>query len=136
MSARDAVFTLLSTDLILKQEWNIDGDRIWPAQTVDTAPRNGHFLVLRWEETTVAPGGASGSQVLTVWAHISKEESSDYTKLDAILKRVRTILTEAIHIEGADGVLTCTDFRGFSQDFDDPVFRTITRNAAFRIISR
>ena len=46
------------------------------------------------------------------------------------------ILKEALHVEGADGVLTQVTYDGRSADLNDEVYKTITKNSAFRIGSR
>lgn len=134
MSARAAVYSLLATDGDL-QDLGVAYGNIWPAQAMDTAPRNSRFLILRWEEETVAFKRV-GREVLTVWAHCPRETSTDFTPLDAILNRVTEILTSATHAEGADGVLTCVDYNGKSPDLNDEGYKTITKNAAYTVVSR
>lgn len=134
MSARAAVFSLLATDGDL-QDLGVAYGNIWPAQSLDTAPRNSRFLILRWEETTVA-FGRTGSEVLTVWAHCPREISTDFAPLDEILNRVTEILISAEHAPGADGVLTCVGYNGKSPDLNDEGYKTITKNAAYTVVSR
>lgn len=134
MSARAAVFDLLTTDTGL-QDLGIDENSVWPAQTMDTAPRDRLFLILRWEENAVS-FGSIGIDHLTVWAHCPREMSTDYAPLDAILKRCTEILTSATHVTGADGTLTCADSNGMSPDLNDEGYKTITRNAAYTVVSR
>ncbi|MBK8246298.1 MAG: hypothetical protein IPK85_02645 [Gemmatimonadetes bacterium] len=129
------MYSLLAADGQL-QALGLPYGNIWPAQALDTAPRNGRFLILRWEETTVARGRASQSEVLTIWAHCPREMSTDFAPLDAILNRVTEILTSATHVTGADGVLTCVDYNGKSPDLNDEGYKTITKNAAYTVVSR
>jgi hypothetical protein len=135
VSARAAVYTLLATDGQL-QDLGVAYGNVWPAQALDTAPRNSRFLIMRWEESTVAPGRASQSEVLTVWAHCPREMSTDFAPLDAILNRVTEVLTSATHVIGADGTLTCVDYNGKSPDLNDEGYTTITKNAAYTVVSR
>lgn len=135
MSARAAVYTLLSTDGQL-QALGVPYGNIWPAQSLDTAPRNGRFLILRWEELTLAPGRGSKSEVLTVWAHCPREMSTDFVPLVEILNRVTELLTSAVHMPGADGTLTCVDYNGMSPDLNDEGYKTITKNAAYTVVAR
>jgi hypothetical protein len=135
MGARSAVFKLLSEDLVLSGQWNIDAEAIFANADLDVAPRNGPFIVLRWEEETPAYGNI-GSEVLTVWAHCPRQVSTDYVPLRAILIRVREILLGAEHVEGADGWLSCCNYNGMSADFNDEVLKTISKNAAFDVVAR
>lgn len=135
MSARAAVYSLLAADGQL-QALGVAYGNIWPAQALDTAPRNSRFLILRWEETTLARGRASQQEVLTVWAHCPREMSTDYVPLIAILNRVTEILTSAVHVPGADGTLTCVDSNGMSPDLNDEGYKTITKNAAYTVVAR
>lgn len=136
MRAHAAVYTLLSEDAILTSVYGINANRVWNAQSVDTVPRKGPFLVLRWEEETLERGGFGRREVLTVWAHEARESSTDYTKLNEILDRVEEILKGAIHVTDSDGVLNQVDYNGRSAEFHDEGHKTITRNAAFRVSSR
>lgn len=135
MSARAAVFTLLTTDSILNG-LGIDDNHCWPAQALDNPIRTGPFLVLRWEETSVEFGTFGQREVLTVWAHCPKEMSNDFVPLIAILKRVVFLLLSAEHLPGADGIVTKVDYNGMSPDLRDEGFSTITKNAAFQVLSR
>lgn len=134
MSARAAVYSLLAADGQL-QALGLPYGNVWPAQSMDTAPRNGRFLILRWEEETIA-FGQTGSEVLTVWAHCPREMSTDFAPLDAILNRVTEVLTSATHVTGADGALTCVQYNGKSPDLNDEGYKTITKNAAYTVVSR
>jgi hypothetical protein len=135
MSARAAVFSLLANDPDLNMV-GISAENIWPAQSIDTAPRTGGvFLILRWEEQTIVYA-QTGSEVLTVWAHCPRESSTDYVPLLMVLERVTKVLTEATHVVGEDGVLTCVEYNGLSADLDDEGYHTITKNAAYTVVSR
>jgi hypothetical protein len=135
VTARAAVYSLLATDGPL-QELGVAYGNIWPAQALDTAPRNSRFLILRWEEMTLAPGKASKQEILTIWAHCPREMSTDFVPLVEILNRCTEILTNAIHVAGADGTLTCVDYNGMSGDFNDEGYKTITKNAAYTVVAR
>ena len=135
MTARAAVFSLLATDGPL-QDLGVAYGNIWPAQAMDTAPRHTRFLILRWEEVTLAPGKGSKQEVLTVWAHCPRELSTDYVPLLDILNRVTEVLVSAVHVAGADGILTCVDYNGMSPDLNDEGYKTITKNAAYNVVSR
>ena len=134
--AQAAVFQLLSTDSILNSVYGINESRVWPTQALDTAPRKGPFLILRWEERTVERGGFGATDILTVWAHVAREHSTDYGPLNEILERVEEILLLATHVVGVDGVLSTVDYNGRSPHLNDEGYKTITRNAQFTVLSR
>lgn len=135
MSCQAAVRTLLGTDPTLSGDYGITVDRIWPAQALDGAPRSGYFLVLRWEETSLVIG-EHGPEVLTVWCHRSRNETTDFTGHRAILRRVRDILTDAHNVPGPDGTFNQAHSDGYGPDVVDDYYNTITKNAAFRVLSR
>ena len=136
MSGRAAVFTLLSTDPELVSAYGINASRVWPAQSLDTAPRKGPFLVIRWEETDTVFGNFGRREVMTVWAHQARESSTDYATLDLILSRVEELLLGVEHLSGNDGTITSIDFQGRSPDLNDEGYKTIAKNSAFRVVSR
>lgn len=75
-----------------------------------------------------------GPQSLAIWAH---DERGDYSRIDEILERSRTILVEAEHVLGEDAViLTSADYMASSDDLWDDGYRTITRYSTFRTLSR
>jgi hypothetical protein len=135
VSARAAVYSLLATDGTL-QSLGVPYGNIWPAQALDTAPRHSRFLILRWEEMSIAFKGKGQQEILTIWAHCPREISTDFVPLLAILNRVTEILSSATHVSGADGVLTCVKYNGMSGDFNDEGYKTITKNAAYTVVSR
>lgn len=135
MSARAAVFSLLTQDDQLN-DMGINANSVWPAQALDTAPRDKRFLILRWEEATLAFKAKGEKQILTIWAHCPREMSTEFLHLDRILHRCTQILTLATHVSGEDGTLTSVDYNGMSADFNDEGYKTITRNAAYTVVSR
>lgn len=134
--ARAAVFGLLAYDSILQSVYGINLNKVFPAQAVDTVPRKGPFLILRWEERTVERGRFGARDVLTVWAHIARERSTDFGQINGILERVEEIMLSAIHVSGTDGTLVTVDFNGRSPDLNDEGYKTITRNSQFTVLSR
>jgi hypothetical protein len=137
---RAAIFNLLATDPILSVDFQIGPDRIWPTKSLDTAPRSGYFLVLRWGEKedilTDADIDTHGPESLTVWVHRARTDGIDFVGHKRILERVRAILTSAHHVAGEDGTFTLAKSQGTSPDFEDGVFGTTTKNATFRILGR
>jgi hypothetical protein len=135
VSCRAAVFELLTTDSVLQDLWGIDEETVFANAELDVAPRDRHFLVLRWGEETVAFGDV-GSEILTIWAHVPRQMSTDYVSLLAILYRVRDLLRNATHVVGADGILTTAKYNGLSPDFNDETLKTLSKNVAFTVVSK
>jgi hypothetical protein len=134
--AHAAVFQLIHTDAILNSVYLINESRVWNAQALDTMPRKGHTVVLRWEESTRQRGGFGDREVLTIWVHAARESTTDYGAINEILDRIEEILLNAINIQGADGVLTQVIYNGRSPELNDEGYKTIVRNAAFLVGSR
>lgn len=129
--SRNGVVSLLSGDGVLLSLGLVD-DRIYGSNAIDT-PREYPFLVVTFEDTTPAFGDR-GTRGLTVWAY---DEPSDYTRLDAMITRIRSILTSATHFKGSDGwTITQIDWAGSSPDLYDDGWHAISRNAGFRVVSR
>ena len=143
--SRAAVFDALSGDTALNA-LGISEDTIFPNFSSDTRPvGNGAFLILRWEESTLYSQTYTGMQnglnraprVLTVWAHIPIEVSTDFVRIDQILDSVDEVLLPMEHVEGSDGMtVTCIRPSGKSADQKDEGYNTITRNAAYGVLSR
>lgn len=131
--SRVAVYELLRDDLYLQTVYGFNADRIMPAHSVDTIPRTGHFLILHWEEITLAKV-VRPIQILTVWAHRPIERSTEFNELEDILNRVQEVLEGAVHFEASDGSkLAGVEFTGQSGDLKDSGYNTITRNAGFEV---
>lgn len=136
--SRAAVLSALRSDTqltaLVPQE-NIMTNYSKEGRPSNTSP--GAFIILRWEEVSTNPGVSSVTRVLTVWAHYPAESSTDYSKIDSILLRVKKILVGMEHVSGQDGyTVTCVDYNGESSDLKDDAFNTISRNSTFRVLSR
>ena len=129
MAARAAVVSLLEGDAALV---DLGFSTVYGSNAVDT-PAEDKFTILRWEEEDQQIQN-HGPQRLSVWLH---DRDQDYAAIDKGLRRIRQILDGAIHVAGVDGwTLTCSDWRGDSQDLVDDGFGTQTRNSAFDVVSR
>lgn len=136
--SRAAVLELLQADPILSaapynlaNHWHptyqLDGTR-QPSSNAD-----GYFGILRWEEEAPGPGTVT---TLSVWIHRSMSKSTDFLPLRAALVRVITIMTAAVHIVGSNGdKMTQCKYEGMGGDFNDQGYQTITKYAAFKVLS-
>ncbi|AHN84034.1 hypothetical protein GJ25_gp023 [Mycobacterium phage Hawkeye] len=97
----------------------------------------GAFAIIRWGDKTIDPAVDTGPRDMTVWVHYPEEVSTDFSRVDKILHRVKEVLLPLAEVMGADGqTLVCVDLFGESGDLTDPGFQTITRNVTFRVLSR
>ncbi len=137
--SRAAVYTLVSTDATV-QSLGIPVGAVYASNAQDTPQDESEmFVILRWEEKTVTFGDNvlgthKGTQFLSVWVH---SRGRAYDPINAVLARIKTILTSAVHVLGADGVtLTQADYTGESGDLYDDGFHTLTRYHSYRIACR
>ena len=129
MPARAAIHSLLENDPILG---NIGVEAVYPANAVDT-PAEDLFVIVRWGEGAVA-FKTRGSDRLAVWAH---DKNRDYGRIDEVLERVKTLLTETLHRPGADGyTFTMAEWNGNGPDLVDGGYNTVTRYSEFTVVSR
>lgn len=126
MTVRETVFTLLTTDSELT-DLGITADSVWNIEALDNPDRRKPFVVTAWSTTPRPQHPGARRRDLLVWAH---DEGADYTRIDAILERVRQILVGITD----QGGITQVDWEGASSDLYDDGFRTITRNSGFRVI--
>jgi len=143
--SRAAVFDAIANDTILNS-LGINNLTVKTNHTFTDRPNfDGPFIVLRWEESTIYSQTYTGMRngldraprTLTVWTHIPKEVSDDYTRIDTILDRIDAIFDGMEHVIGSDGY-TVTNIRksGRSGDLNDDELGTIVRNAAYGVLSR
>lgn len=127
--SRAAVYTLLSTDATLLSY----GVSVYGFQAVDT-PATKPFVVLRWD--SMQPGSVltRGAVGLTCWVY---DTPADYMRIDDIILRIKTILTDAVHVSGSDGfILTQARWTSDSQDLYDDVYECILRTTSFDVVAR
>lgn len=131
--SRRAVYQALINDSELN-DMQIEEGTVFSNYGKDMAPvRNKPFVIIRWQERPMV-GVLQGPQVLTIWAHWPREITTDYSLLDAILSRVKTVLTSMEHVDGEDGnIVTSVRFTGEGRDLEDPAYETITKNSGFEV---
>lgn len=88
------------------------------------------FLTHRWGPVTKGVGN-SVRQSVDIWVH---DRDRDYVRIDAILKRVKAILTSVESITATEGHISQIDYEGSSPDLRDDGYDTITRNSTFTVI--
>lgn len=142
--SRDVVYASIIADPDLNN-LGLDASSVFPNYSSDERPPGqGPFAILRWEDQpyTSGPFGESaglrrGARHLTIWVHIPKQTSTDFTRIDAILDQIDLVLAPLEQVDGADGyTLTCITPTGRGADLRDEGFDTIVRNAGYRVLSR
>jgi hypothetical protein len=129
MPARAALQTLLEEDPELLE---IGVQAVYPTNAVDT-PGEDLFIVIRWDPTTVA-FGTTGSDRVQIWAH---DTQRDYGRIGQVLDRLKTLITDTVHLQGADGWwLSTAEWNGEGPDLFDGGYNTVTRYADFTVVSR
>lgn len=123
MGAREFVYGLLTSDATLNT-LGLGDQSTFLSHDVDT-PLVRPMMILRWQNTD--PGvGAVNRRVLQVWIH---DEKGDYTRIDAALERVRTVLTNVAgaNAGAANKWVTQINWNGDSDDLTDDEAGTFTR---------
>jgi len=107
--------TLLALDVI--PEGVLSGD-------IDT-PEARPFLNLKWGDTTPASfGGVAKRTTLAIWVH---DTPNDYTRIDAILARLRVLLPSLVGLQDLTDYVSQITWTGDGVDLKDDGHRTITR---------
>jgi hypothetical protein len=130
MDVRSGVFDLIVQDVVLRAVRVTHTDC---GQTGHAAARSGFgtcFLVLEWARNDQA-GAPADSQLLTVWAHLPRQRSSERLFLDFLLQRVRAVLLTG----AADGSIMSA-YRGMSRDVVASSFDTISASNRFQVTAR
>lgn len=132
--SKAAVYQLIEDDTQLTS-LGLATDAVQLAGSMDT-PLQRPFIAIQWQEM---PQGLSwdrpyGPRRLTIWVH---DTPGDYQRIDSIITRLKKLLTESVHVAGADGLtLTQCDWRGDSADLQDDGHDTFTRNSSFDVVAR
>ena len=104
-------------DLVMAAE-SADDIKQWPA------------IIHRWGN--IAKGvGSSKRQYVDIWVH---DRNRDYTRIDAILKRIEFLFSQVGAEDAEEGWVTQIDWQGSSPDLRDDGYDTITRNSTFLVI--
>lgn len=134
MAARAAVVALQASDPQLNM-LGIDIDVIYGSNSTDTPPRDRMFVVNKWDD--VSSSGGLPVYTTTIWFHMPKDKELDYGKIDLAILRMKEIMKEAIHVEGADGwALVSATWVADSPDFPDDGYNSLTRYTQFRCACR
>lgn len=129
MGVREVVTTRLTSDSAMNTE-GINLGSTFLSHDKDT-PQVRPLMVLRWQDT--APGLSTVNQRnLQVWVH---DVPGDYTRVDRILRRVKTLLTTMFGVNAGDvdSWITQIDWKGDSDDLSDDEAVTFCRYSNFTV---
>lgn len=99
------------------------------AVDVDT-PQARPFLQLRWGVNAIGLD-ISTRRSLVIWVH---DQPGDYTKIDNIILRLRTLIPSLVPSQDGNGWLQGVVWEGDSEDLTDDGHRTIARNTSFTLV--
>lgn len=134
---RGAVYNLLTTDAALKAVFGLVSiaPNIAPVNGLDNAvlTRREPFVLLKWNNAQKAFKN-TGMSELEMWVY---DFNQSYARIDRIIKRARGILTEAMHVLGADGVtFTYAEWQGDTPDLYDDAYQANVKTATFLVLGR
>jgi len=100
------------------------GGRVY--QTLDHAPVDRPFMVIRLEETSRNVGRF---QTATFWIH---DNPGSYLVIDALHAELRALIEGQVSEEGAIAV----EWQGEGPDLSDDARGTVVRSATYRLVGR
>lgn len=124
----------------------ITPEYVIPQQDLREIPRkDGLFIVIRWEESTIfsqnytgmSNGLSRAPRLLSIWVHSPICWSTDFERIDRVLDRIDSLFSEIEQADGDDGyTITTIGNASRSGDLEDEYLMTVTRNAAYRVLYR
>jgi hypothetical protein len=104
---------------------------IFGSNSVDDVPAPRPFIVLHWGSVEPTRYGTVGRRELTIWVY---DEPADYARIDAMLRRIRTLISSAVGVATTLGWLHQVDWLGESDDLWDESYQAIARNVVLRCV--
>lgn len=129
MGVREVVTTRLTSDTAMNTD-GINLESTFLSHDKDT-PQVRPLMVLRWQDTSIGLGPVNRRN-LQVWVH---DTPGDYTRVDRILRRVKTLLTTMFGVNAGDvdSWITQIDWQGDSDDLSDDEAVTFCRYSNFTV---
>lgn len=130
------IYEKLSTDTYLTTQCGITASRVVELQSVDQRPfDDGAFIVVNWQESSSYGVLEKAPRVMTIWVHSPLDRGRDYRVIDKVLNRIDGILIPIEQLKGTDNVrVTCINKVGRSGNLIDDGWKTIARNATYRVL--
>jgi hypothetical protein len=135
--ARDAVYKAILENPRFQLE-GFDYDNVLVNYDGDQRPSDKMFMVLRWEiELRGDDVVMKGSRHLVIWVHMYREFSTDFVRIDNLIKTLDEVLTDIIDTPGEDGrTVVMIEPEGHSRDLRDVTYETFCRSASYKVLSR
>lgn len=140
-TVRNGVYTLLRGDPELMLWGTNTGSEdnkllVYPNFVLDSpAAHLTRWVTLRWgaAEPPVGRDSETRAVPLAIWAY---DRERDFTAIDAILKRCRTIMmaVQGLALPGG-GWLTAADFSFSSEDIYDESYAAIARGETYKLVT-
>lgn len=126
---RSLVFAALSGDATLNT-LGINASTLWAAGSLD-GPIDGPFAVLRWGPTTRGFGPVNSATV-SVFVH---NQGASYDTINDILLRMRAVMLSLCASGNAANWILDVEWLGDSGELDDQQYKTLMRNADFKVVA-
>ena len=138
--SRGAIDTAIISDAELAA-LGFDENSVLANYDGDERPNDKMFMVLHWgDEVPILRSGDGETRnlrPLTIWVHMYREFSTDYSRIDAVLNMLDSLIMNMIHVDGEDGyTMTLAEKNGRSRDLRDRTYETICRSISYKILSR
>ena len=127
-TVRSLVFSAITGSSALNT-LGINSNTCWAAGSFD-GPKDGPFMILRWGP--VAKGiGPVNSSTLIMYVH--DKGAADYSRINAILLAVRTVLLGLSATGPAINWINDVAWLGDGGELNDPLYGTLVRSGEFRV---
>jgi hypothetical protein len=123
----------------------VPANNIYPNYSRDEPPsKTAPFIIIKWQEsmnftqtyTGMSNGLDRAPRVLLVQAHIPKEKSTSFSRIDKILDRIDEALLPLEQVaDGKGKTITCVRKAGRGSDLFDEGYNTITRQATYGVLT-
>lgn len=130
---RATIVRLLNGDAELRNI-GLPKDAIYQADSTDTPPEK-PFIIIRWSDRESAYAlrrGPSQPNLVDLWCY---DERGDFSRIDAIIKRIKQIFDEVSAVQTPTGWITQIDWVGDGGDNYDDTWKAIVRTSTYRVIA-
>lgn len=133
------IYEKLSSNSVLNS-LGINGNSIFELQSLDERPNLSCFLVINWQDSTQNFFNSQSfnlniPRTMTLWVHQPWDITRDYSIIDKALNEVDKELLSLEQNLGTDSIrVSCVDKISRSGNLMDEAWKTIARNATYRVL--